>query len=334
MAHRVSVVAAVITPAQAASLPDEAHRPLQPETPVLLSQRRPGKHLAGFWEFPGGRIEPGERAHEALARELQEELGIIIQSSQPWCALTHHYPDKTVHLSIHRVTDFTGAPTGCEGQSIEWVEWAQVPHRTMPPADQALLKVFGMAPQVWMGSTEDAPADSVEALRQWRNALSKIEHTPWAGNGWWLVWPSAAQGDGALAQQAMALARKAGHQPLVAGSPRVAQAVGASGVVLDQATALTLTQRPPHMDWVAVACRDDVGLAEATRLDADFALLMPQSDPQGVASRSGSSPRTLEALIQKAGVPVMVVGDLACNDLASARRRGAFGVAGIHSQWG
>jgi 8-oxo-dGTP diphosphatase len=87
-----------------------------------LAVRRPeGKHMAGYWEFPGGKIEAGETPEQALARELGEELGIRITDSRPWRERIHRYPDLHVHVFFHMVSAFQGEPTPQEGQSMAWV---------------------------------------------------------------------------------------------------------------------------------------------------------------------------------------------------------------------
>ena len=88
---------------------------------VLVGQRPEGKPYSGYWEFPGGKIEPDETAIDALRRELQEELGITVISAQPWFEHTHTYPDKTVLLEMWRVTAFSGEPLGKENQLLRWV---------------------------------------------------------------------------------------------------------------------------------------------------------------------------------------------------------------------
>src|SRR3954468_10434593 len=76
----------------------------------LLAQRPPGKVYAGYWEFPGGKVEPGERVDEALARELHEELGIRIAGSYPWLTRVFTYPHATVRLNFRRVTRWQNEP--------------------------------------------------------------------------------------------------------------------------------------------------------------------------------------------------------------------------------
>ncbi|PTN37744.1 (deoxy)nucleoside triphosphate pyrophosphohydrolase [Desulfonatronum sp. SC1] len=87
-----------------------------------LAVRRPeGKHMAGYWEFPGGKIEAGETPDQALTRELYEELGIRVAGSRPWRDIVHRYPDLHVHVFFYMVTAFHGEPHPWEGQSMAWV---------------------------------------------------------------------------------------------------------------------------------------------------------------------------------------------------------------------
>src|SRR5579862_3473762 len=88
---------------------------------VLIAERPAGKPLAGFWEFPGGKLEPGEPAFDALQRELHEELGIRVRHAYRLQRFTHRYPEREVELDVWRVTAWEGTPASQEGQRLEWV---------------------------------------------------------------------------------------------------------------------------------------------------------------------------------------------------------------------
>ena len=99
----------------AAALYDAAGR-------VLIAERPPGKHLAGRWEFPGGKIDAGETERQALTRELAEELGVAMRSRAPALLhVSHDYDDRRVEISLWVVEDFSGEPTGLDGQVLKWV---------------------------------------------------------------------------------------------------------------------------------------------------------------------------------------------------------------------
>ncbi|MBA3660281.1 MAG: (deoxy)nucleoside triphosphate pyrophosphohydrolase [Gammaproteobacteria bacterium] len=109
------------------------------EGKLLLCKRPPGKPYAGYWEFPGGKVEPAETRLEALQRELQEELGIIVKTASSWGEYIHHYPDKSVCLNLWVVTDFDGLPSGLEGQDLEWVTFSTLIKKNLLEGNLPLL---------------------------------------------------------------------------------------------------------------------------------------------------------------------------------------------------
>ena len=101
---------------------------------VLLARRTAGRDLAGAWEFPGGKVEPGESARDALARELHEELGIRIGAVEPFIAVPQAYPSKRIVLDVYTVTAFEGTPKGLEKQALAWAPPEMLSSYPMPPA--------------------------------------------------------------------------------------------------------------------------------------------------------------------------------------------------------
>ncbi len=109
---------------------------------VLLGQRPPGKPYAGWWEFPGGKIEPGETIAQGLARELHEELGITVVACLPWIAREHSYPHARVRLHFRRVLDWYGEPQPREGQALAWCHPGNVTLEPLLPATAPLLAML------------------------------------------------------------------------------------------------------------------------------------------------------------------------------------------------
>ena len=93
---------------------------LRADGDVLLAQRPPGKAYAGYWEFPGGKLEAGETSAQALARELHEELGIIVRRASPWLTQEFVYPHAHVEIDFFRVFAWDGEPAGHDGQALAW----------------------------------------------------------------------------------------------------------------------------------------------------------------------------------------------------------------------
>jgi len=106
---------------------------------VLLTRRLKGTHLAGYWEFPGGKVEAGESVQTALARELQEELGTKIGKTVPLMTVSHDYGEKQVLLDVHQVKDWDGEPHGAEGQPLAWVDAASLNEFQVPEANAEIM---------------------------------------------------------------------------------------------------------------------------------------------------------------------------------------------------
>jgi 8-oxo-dGTP diphosphatase len=113
---------------------------------VLIAERPPGKPLAGRWEFPGGKVRPGESEAAALARELDEELGIEVIASRPFMRLSHTYADREVELSMWIVERFAGIPASLDGQQLRWVAPADLTQEDILEADRPFIKALQQLP--------------------------------------------------------------------------------------------------------------------------------------------------------------------------------------------
>jgi 8-oxo-dGTP diphosphatase len=134
----VSIEALPLLTVVAAALVDAAGR-------VLVAQRPPGKWAAGRWEFPGGKVEPGESEEAALRRELREELGVEVEHCGRLGAVRHRYPDREVDLALWLVPRFSGTPAGFEGQALRWLPAADLHTADLLEADLPLLPLIQAA---------------------------------------------------------------------------------------------------------------------------------------------------------------------------------------------
>lgn len=109
---------------------------------ILIARRPDGTHMAGSWEFPGGKLEYGEGALDALKRELAEELGIRVESAEPLVELCHRYPDRHVRLDVWWVVEYTGEVEAREGQVLRWVDSTGLSEVPLLPADAPVVSAI------------------------------------------------------------------------------------------------------------------------------------------------------------------------------------------------
>jgi 8-oxo-dGTP diphosphatase len=112
---------------------------------VLIAERPAGKHMAGRWEFPGGKVAAGESESAALARELREELGVAVIASRPFMRLSHEYDDRVVELSMWVVDEFSGEAVGLDGQRLKWVAVATLGEEDILEADAPFVSALQAA---------------------------------------------------------------------------------------------------------------------------------------------------------------------------------------------
>ncbi len=122
---------------------------------VLIAQRPAGKHLAGGWEFPGGKLEPGEERAVGLARELREELGITIATPRPLIRVQHAYPSRVVLLDMWVVKRYAGEPQGLDGQALRWCPQEELPSANLLPADKPIVAALRLPERLTEESTVD-----------------------------------------------------------------------------------------------------------------------------------------------------------------------------------
>jgi len=284
---------------------------------VLLMQRLPGKHLAGLWEFPGGKVEPGETVERALIRELDEELGIEVLASAPLISLPWHYPEKTVRLHALRVTKWQGEPRAREGHPLQWIALRDMDIAAMPPADAPIVAALRLPPYYVIASSARFAAEKFACGEA---AL------------WQLRMPEADRDEvRRVAQHAMEGDPRLREWILVNHDIELARGLGV-GVHLKAAQLRELSERPlPRDAWVGASCHDAGELGLAAALGVDFATLSPVS---ATASHPDAAPLGWERfaqLVTAARLPVYALGGVGPDDLDLARTSGAQGVAGIRA---
>ena len=287
----------------------------RPDGLFLLACRPEGKPYPGYWEFPGGKIEPGESPREALVRELKEELGIEAREASPWITRMYVYTHATVRLHFFRVTAWEGEPQSLEGQAIAWQHPLRPDVTPMLPANGPVLAALALPSVMVVSDAQSSPQDwtmRLAALASRERVLIQIREK------------SMTQAQiGALLALVHGIAGPA-QCPVVVNSD-CGRFAGA-GVHLTSSALRSVTARP-DVPLVGASCHTTEDLAHAAALGLDYALL---GHVNPTASHPGAQPlgwETFEALCRDQPMPIYAIGGLARADLPEAKRRGAHGVA-------
>jgi len=302
---RVEVAAAVIERADGA---------------FLMARRPEGKEYAGWWEFPGGKVEVGESAREALDRELREELGIEVEVAWPWLNRAYVYPHAEVMLRFFRVTRWRDEPHPHEGQVLAWTR-AEAP-TVVPilpangpilkglrlPLEYAISDAAKLGPQTFLQRLDQRLADGLK-LMQWREKGAPPK----------------------LVEQVAARCKAAGAVLMCNGDAALAARLDA-GLHLNSAQ-LAQAEKRPDFEWVAASCHNQAELQRAAELEVDFVVLSPVLPTPSHPGEPALGWSVFSALLRDCPTPVFALGGLGKADLALARGYGAHGIALKSQAW-
>ena len=294
---------------------------------VLIARRPEHVHQGGLWEFPGGKLEAGEKTPTALSRELDEELGIIPTAFRPIIRIPYHYPDKAVLLDVWRVDAWQGQPHGREGQALAWVDPEQLPERAFPAANLPILTATRL-PDRYLVTPEpgaDQAAFLADLAASLRTGIRLVQFRAKQ------MVPEAFRG---LAGQVLEICRAHGAALLLNRDIDLAKQIGAEGVHLTSRQLMSCRERPVnHGFWVAASCHDEREVAHACQLGLDFIVASPVKSTVSHPSAVTLGWPGLERLTERANMPAYALGGMAPSDLLSAWEHGAQGIAAVRSLW-
>ena len=291
----------------------------------MLGSRPDGKPYAGYWEFPGGKVEPGETSYAALVREFQEEMGITITHATPWLTRIHHYEHASVHLRFFRIWAWEGTPQPHEGQAFAWLQPGQHSVQPMLPANDPVLRSLQLPDTLHITSVTDCGRDNI--LR----TLSRRDHP-----GWVIVREPQKSREqlAAFVGELADIIHPKGGKLLVNTDPAWIKGWPVDGLHLNSARLAAMTERPPHLGWIGASVHNAEQLAQAAKLGLDYALLGHIQDTASHPNQVALGWQGMEALLDgNTPLPVFAIGGLHADDLTNAREHGAYGIALMRGAW-
>lgn len=295
------------------------------QTEFLLASRPENKDWAGWWEFPGGKIDTGETIEHALARELKEELGIQPTVTQQWMTRRFDYPAtqdalaKKVKLHFYFVDAWEGELTPREQQKLSWQNADNITVSPVLPANAPIMKALAlpsvyvisnlaeMGEQAFFANLKSQLSRGLKLIQVREKQLAKGEFI-------------------AFATQVIALAKPYGAKVLISEDVALARELGAHGVHLPSRSLLILKSKPVGL-MVAASTHNLKELKHAQALDLDFVVLSPVKSTLSHPEAEPIGWRKFAELVKHVTLPVYALGGMALNDLPLALAFGARGIA-------
>ena len=305
---------------------------------VLLAERPVGKPWAGYWEFPGGKIEEGETPEYALKRELQEELGIEVTSLYPWLTRTYDYvakyhangqlesPAKTVKLHFFIITNWNGEPQGLEGQTLAWQAPESVTVSPMLPANAPIFAALSLPVNYAISNLSELGEDlffvRLKIALDHGLKLIQLREKQLSVNQFLL-----------FAQQVNKIAEPYGCKVLISSSFNVEQAnFNVAGIHYTSTHLMQLQAKPAGL-LCGASCHNIEQLARAEVLGLDYVLLSPVKPTKTHLEATAIGWERFSELIASYSLPVYALGGMSPSDLPLARQHGAHGIAMLRNAW-
>jgi 8-oxo-dGTP diphosphatase len=279
---------------------------IKPNGEFLLAQRPEGKVYAGWWEFPGGKVEPNESVIDALKRELHEELGVDITHAYPWLTIRHEYAHANVRLHVYRVTQWHGEPHGKENQAFQWQSIANLTVSPLLPAAAPMIKALAL-PNVY-AITNAAELGEAEFFLRLDRALDsglkmiQVREKSFS--------PEQLQ---SFAQKVIRKAQAHNAKVLLNSDLALAKTLQADGVHLTSAQLMAMTSRP-DFSLVSASCHNQIELQQAAKLGCDFVVLGPIKPTQSHPDAKILGWDNAAKLIADYSLPVYALGGMQESD--------------------
>lgn len=302
-----------------------------PKGEILITRRASHAHQGDRWEFPGGKVEVNESIEQALARELNEELGIDVLQARPLIRVLHHYPKQTILLDVWRVEQWQGKAWGREGQPLLWCSPDRLSAYHFPDANYPIIDAIFL-PDFYVITPEPT------RLRD-KAFFNGLAHVLAHGQRLIQLRAKALYEDSLrdychFAEKVLQICTEHKAELLLNADVETAKSVGSHGVHLTNNRLLAQTERPLSMNyWVSASCHQAADLVHAQRIQADFVVISPVRETLSHPEATPLGWLGFFQLVEQAHCPAYALGGLHSHQLACARAHGAQGIAGIRGFW-
>ena len=299
---------------------------------VCISLRHQEAHQGGLWEFPGGKIEPGETVEQALRREIKEELNLEIESSRPLISIVHRYSDEDVCLHVFKIPSYSGEVDGLEGQEFKWVAIDHLSDYDFPDANVAIINALRLPEKYLITGKFIEINDFICKLESALNNNIKLVQLRLKKDS--LQDMSLLQ---MLVEKSALLCERADAKLMLNLAADFYAAIDLSKITFagfhaDSRTLKTLSQAPEGKLFSA-SCHNAEELKRALQLKADFVVLSPVQQTTSHPEMLALGWRQFSSLLEDIPVPVYALGGVSEDDMEIAWLHGAQGIAAISAFW-
>jgi len=299
---------------------------LNSQQQVLIAKRPRHLHQGGLWEFPGGKVENQETVHQALTRELQEELAIQVSISRPLITIPYAYSDKRVYLDVHIIDNFSGVALGQEGQEIRWVNITELAQYDFPEANRAILTAIQLPDRYLItGKFENS-----------KQCETKIHSAIQKGIGLIQLRQKELPASEFLtiANKLADLVESSATKLILNTSLDLFAQTHADGIHFTGGRLRACEQRPVADDKLfSVSTHTHEELQHAVDIGADFAMLSPVLPTQSHPGEPALGWDDFTRIINQVPIPVYALGGMTEDLIPLAREMGAQGIAAISALW-